>query len=275
MTRRRFSTAASRMRRAPPLIAPLGPRGLVYALGAAVGVLLLPYLLTGNLLLLALGLLAAIAGAAYALRGHPAGVLRGATGTALYVFVPALATTGTALYLRGLTSGVGSVPAAAVAGVVFAVATRSEYVTVDAAPDTYGAARLVLSLISYVTAFALFLVVFTAEVPLSVATLIVAVVALLLSMDILRDLEGDTATLFAYAGVCAIVVAEVCWALYYLALKDLIAPAFLLVTFYEVTGLIQSYLTGHFDRRTVAEYVVVGALGLLIITAGNMLSRSV
>ena len=96
---------------------------------------------------------------------------------------------------------------------------------------------------------------------------------MLLSLDILRELEVQTGTVLAYGGATAVVIAEVRWAVYYLGLPDLLAGGLLLVTFYELTGLMQSYLSGHFDRGTVREFAVVGTLSLLIIAGFTVWSR--
>lgn len=274
MDRPRFSTAGRRRPRRPRLPAALGQRGLLNGLALFFGLLLFLYLSSGNRLVL-LALVAAVAiGMDQALRTHPQADFRGVEATAIYLFVPVLFAIGAALFLRDTTGGVVvHLLAAAGAAVVFGLAARAEYVTVDASPETYPVARFALSLVSYLTAFALFTVVFTSSLPLPAATLIVAVTALLLTVDILRELEVQTGTLFAYAAAVAAVIAEARWALYYLGLPDLLSGALLLVAFYELTGLVQSYLSGHLDRRTMQEFGVIGVVGAAIVAGASVLSR--
>jgi hypothetical protein len=272
MDRMRFSLPRRRRRRSP-FVDALGQRGAINALAGVFGLVLLLYLLSGwtVLLLLLLGL--AGVGVDQLLRAHPRAEFQGPTATAIYLFVPVLYALGAALFLRDVAGGPWSLPAAVIAAAIFALAAQAEYLTVDAAPETYPTARFALSLVSYLTAFALFAVVFTAELVLPAAVAIVSVVALLLTVDILRELEVQTGTLFAYAAAVAAVTAEVRWATYYLGLGDLVAAALLLITFYELTGLVQSYLSGHLDRRTVLEYALVFVVGLMFVGGGEIIAR--
>lgn len=278
MNRLRFATVHRPRRPKLPIIQALGQRGTINALAVAFGVALLAFLSFGQGLLqgifLIVLLLLAGAGTDQVLRAHPRAEFEGPAATAIYLFVPVLYTVGVALFLDAVSHGLWNLPAAVLGAAGFGLAAHAEYLTVEAAPETYPIARFALSLVSYLTAFALFTVVFTSDLPLPAATLIVAVVSLLLTVDILRELEVQTLTLFAYAAAIAAVVAEVRWAIYYLALGDLLAGGLLLITFYLLTGLVQSYLSGHFDRHTMIEYGLVGIAGLVIITVGRILSRS-
>jgi hypothetical protein len=276
LDRLRFSTAGRPRRRRPPrFVAILGQRGFINALAIAFGLLLLGYLYWGSVYWAALLVLVAGFGVDQALRSHPQGDFRDLTSTAIYLFVPVLFALGSALFLREVSEGAWNLLSAAVAAGLFALAAQAEYLTIDVSPATYPGARFALSLVSYLTAFALFVIVFTSDLRLPVATLIVAVTALLLTVDILRELEVQTGTLFAYAAAVAAVVAEVRWVLYYLAPPDLLAGALVLLAFYLLTGLIQSYLSGHLDRRSVAEFGVVGVVGVAVISAAWLVSERV
>lgn len=269
----RFSLQRRRRRRSLAGRVPLSPQMLIHGLAALWGLVLLVYLWRGTPLLVPV--LAALAAGTtdQALRLHPAARFRGLTDTLLYLFVPILYAAGAAMFLRAVSHGLWNVPAATLAAVLLSLAINAEYVAVDATPDTYPNARFILTLIGYLTAFAIFTVVSTSDLPLPMATLIVAITALLLGLDILRELDVHMSTVLAYAGATAVVIAEVRWAVYYLGLPDLLAGGLLLVTFYELTGLVQSYLSGHFDRGTVREFAAVGVLSLLIIAGFTVWSR--
>src|SRR3712207_8447769 len=58
-----------------------------------------------------------------------------------------------------------------------------------------------------------------------------------LTVDILRELEADTGTLWAQAGAGAGGMAETRLALYFLSIGDVLAAAFMLLVFYPATGL--------------------------------------
>jgi hypothetical protein len=272
--RLRFSTLHRPRRRGPPGFAALGTRGAINGLALLYGLILLVYLATEQRLVLVVLVAWAAAGVDRALRAHPAGQFRGIAATAVYLFVPVLFTLGAALFLAELSRGLWNVVAAAGASLLFALSAHAEYVTVEASPATYPPARTALSLVSYLTAFALYTVVFTSGLALAPATLIVMLTSLLLTVDILREMEVQTGTLFAYAAGVAAVVAELRLAMFYLPPGDLVAGALLLLSFYELTGLTQSYLSGHLDRRTILEYGGVGVVGVAVITLAWILSRS-
>jgi hypothetical protein len=63
-------------------------------------------------------------------------------------------------------------------------------------------------------------------------------------------------------------------AMYFLPPGDLVAGALLLLAFYELTGLTQSYLSGHLDRRTIIEYGSVGLVGVAVIATAWVLSHN-
>ncbi len=275
MNRFRFSTVGRPRRRGLALITTVGQRTTINAVAVLFGLALLAYLATRQPLLLPLVLIIAAAGVDQTLRAHPRAEFRGVSSTTIYLFVPVLFALGAALFARDNVAGVWNLPAAAVAAVIYGLAAHAEYLTVDASPQTFPIARLSLSLVSYVTALLLFTVVFTSGLTLPAATLIVAVTSLLLTVDILRELEVQTTLLFAYAAAVAVVVAEVRWATYYLALGDLLAGGLMLVTFYVLTGLVQSYLGGYFDERTRREYAIVGVVGLVIVAGFHVLTRRV
>jgi hypothetical protein len=217
-------------------------------------------------------LLCAGVGVDQILRAHPAGNFRGPAATAIYLFVPVLYTAAAALFLREQVTGAWSLPVSAVAAVFFTLAAHAEYITVEADPESYPQARFALNLVSYLAAFGLFTVVFTAGLPLAAATVIVAVTALLLTVDVLREMDVSLGALFAYAAAVAAILAELRCALYYLALDNALPGALLLVAFYVLTGVMQSYLSGHLDRRAVTEFCLIGAAGLLIVAAARIVS---
>lgn len=252
----------------------LGRFQAVNLLTAIFGILVFAYLVSGRLpLLIALAAVVAF-GMDRLLRLHPSDDFHGPGATAVYLFVPVLYALGSTVFLAEIVAGVWALPAAGAAALLFAFAAHAEYVTVDANPATYPSARFALSLVSYVTAFALFVVVFTSDLPLATATLFVAVPSLLLTVDILREVDVPTNLLFASGAAVAAVVAELRWGLYYLSLGEYLAGALLLIGFYAVTGPLQSYFTGHLDRRATAEYAVTGTAGLVIIAVFHLLSRS-
>lgn len=248
-------------------IAPLSPFSATLALVAGFAVILAIYAATGFAPFLLLLVAVAVVGADRVVRLHPQARFHGASATLLYLFVPGLFALGAGLALREVDGAVWRFILWAAFSLCLLVAVRTEYLTVDPEADAYELARILLLLAVYLTAFLLFIVVFTAELPVLVGMALVGATAFLLTVDILRELEADTTTLWLEAGAIGIVVAETRLALYFLSIADVLAAAFLLLVFYPATGLIQNQIGGRLDRGTWLTYVgvfVAGSLAVLV-----------
>ena len=257
-------------RRVPALAATVGRASLVNGVALLFGLALFAYLTLDLVLFLPLLLLIAAVGADQVLRPHASGRFVGLSDTLLYLFVPVLFALGSALFLNDVVTGFWTVVGTVAATALFTAVLHATYLSVDGQPDSFPLSRFVLSLTGYLTAFALFTVVFTSEMPLPAATFVVAAVALLLAIDLLREMDISTTALVAHAAAIGAIVAETRWAMYYLGLGNLLAGALLLVTYYVATGVVQSHLSGQLDRRTAVEYGVIGGIGLLIVTAARI-----
>lgn len=273
--RLRFATTKRpHRRRRLPVVGVVSERALVNAFTVAFAAMLFLYLSTGRSPVLVALMAVAGLGVDQALRTHPREEFRGVTATAIYLFVPVLFAAAVGLAVRDVSSGLWNLVATLVASVIYYAAAQAEYLTVDASPDTYPVARMLLSFVSYLTAFGMFAVVFTSGLPLPAATLIVSATTLLLTVDILRELDVQTWLLFAYAAATAAVIAEARWAMYYVAFPDLVAGGQLLVTFYVASGLIQAYLSGHLDRRTMIEFGSFALAGEAIVVIATTIARA-
>lgn len=260
-------------RSVPPLERFAGVSPFSAALGLAVGfsLLLALYLVTGFVLFLVLLVGVAVAGTDRLVRLHPQARFHGAAATVLYLFVPGLFALGSALALNDLDSTVWRFVLWILFTFVFLVTVRMEYLTVDPEAETYELARFLLLFAIYLTALLLFVVVFTVDLPVLLGMVLVGATTFLLTIDILRELEPDSSTLWIQSGAVAVVLAEVRVALYYLSLADVLAGAFLLIAFYVATGLLQNRMSGRLDRGTWLVYAGVAAVGVLLVVVARLL----
>jgi hypothetical protein len=275
MDRFRLSTMRRpKRRRGLPGLSNLPRQALINILAALFGLCLLAYLALGYWFWLVPLLLVAGLGVDQILRTHPGAAFHGLADTAMYLFVPVLFALAAAVFFHHISAGLWNVPAAVGSALLFAWAVNAEYLTVEVSAQTYPLARLALSVVSHLTAFALFVVVSTSGLALAPALLAVALVTLLLTVDMLRELEISNTALFAYAAAAAAVTAEVRWAAYFLALPDFFAGGLLLIVFYELNGLLQSYLSGQLDRRAMSEFGGVGSAAGAIIAVFSAVVRN-
>jgi hypothetical protein len=126
-------------------------------------------------------------------------------------------------------------------------------------------AKQLLSLLTYLTAFGAFTVVYQTKERSLITATAVAVVAGLLSLVLLRTADAPRRRAVLYALLTAVAAGEVTWALNYWVVRELVGGAVLLLLFYVVVGLNEVILRGELTRRLLAEYVGVGIVGFLLI----------
>lgn len=243
---------------------------VVYGIGLALFLLVEP---TKPWILFAIVALAGL-GTDGILRTHPRAQLSGPADTAPFLFVPVLLALATGLFLEEVdaVSGYATIPAVIAASTMFAGALYAEYASVESQGPSYAAGRLLLNIITYVAAFVFYAVVYAYDVALLPSAFAIGLFSMLLAVEIFREAEADAYRALVFSVVIGLVVAEVHWALYFIALEDFLAGVLLLMVFYQATGLIQHHLTGHLDRQIAVEFSVVTGIGLTIVVAGRVLS---
>jgi hypothetical protein len=179
------------------------------------------------------------------------GLLAVATGLALVFFQ-----TGDPLIQRGLP-----LVGAALCGLALFAQDR-ELGQID---EPTGWPRLLLSLLTYVAAFALFTLVYQTKERSLVTASSTAILAFLLSLVMLRGTPSPRARTLLYAGMIGLLAGEVTWALNYWVVLALVGGAVLLLLFYVLVGVVEGILNGELTRRLLIEYSSVGLLGFLLI----------
>jgi Protein of unknown function (DUF5656) len=206
------------------------------------------------------------------LRGHPRAPAGGG-GIAVMV-LPALIVLGSVLFLRlplfsrGLAIAIGLL----VCGLFLATALYAEYQTIDPTGARYRRARLMLNLIAYVIAFALFSAIFAPKFRSILSATAVLLASGLIAAELFRG-AGRPAVQPFWIGVVALTLGQVTWALNYWVLGALAGGAILLLIFYTATGIIRSYLNGTLAPLVLTEHLVVAGAGLAAVVVGGLWLR--
>ncbi|MBF6600511.1 MAG: hypothetical protein IVW36_08380 [Dehalococcoidia bacterium] len=222
-------------------------------------------------ILLALTAIMAV-GADGIIRSHPAGEFRSLGDTSPYLFVPVLFTLSSGLFLQDVVLSYWAVPSVLGAAVLMGCALYAEYESVAPEATSGAMAHFLLNVITYLTAFGFYAVVYGFNVSLAPAALVVGLVSMLLSIEVFREAEADPIRALVFAAVIGIIAGEARWVLYFIPLDGILAGIFILLVFYLTTGVIAHYLTDHLDRMVLLEFATVSAAGLAIVVGGRMLA---
>jgi hypothetical protein len=205
------------------------------------------------------------------LRTHPQALGEEDIGwTAPLLFLPTLLALGSGLFLEDTLSGYWVLPGVVIAAGLMGAILYSEYISVDPFHSNYSTARFILNLGTFLTAFAFFAVVYSFDVALLPAALIVGLISLLLSVEVLRESEADPVRALVYAAAIGVIVGQARWALYFLPLDSYLAGVFLLLVFYLTSGLVQHHLNDDLRPPVVTEFALISVLGVVIVTLGRV-----
>ena len=240
---------------------------VVYAIGLTLFISIDP---VRPWILLALAALVAL-GTDGILRSHPRADFHTVADTAPHLFVPVLFTLASGLFLEDVVLGYWTAPAVLAAGALMAATVYAEHVSVEPLHESFPLARFVLNVVTYLTAFGFYAVVYGFDVELLPAAFAVGLVSMLLSIEIFREAEADPLRALVFAGVIGVIVGEARWVLYFIPLDGFLAGVFLMLAFYLTTGVISHYLTDRLDRNVLLEFAMVSAAGLAIVIGGRVL----
>jgi hypothetical protein len=165
------------------------------------------------------------------IRSYPSGVFRDVADTAPYLLLPVLLALGAGLFFEDTATGYWVWPAAAASAILMAATLYGQYVSVNPLAPAYPLARLMLTVVTYLTAFAFYAVVYSFGIGLLPAAAVVGLVSVLLANDILREAETNPWRTLTYAAAIGLVVAEARWSLHFLPLEGFLAGVFLLLAF--------------------------------------------
>jgi hypothetical protein len=205
------------------------------------------------------------------LREHPYAIrAQDMTWTAPLLFLPTLLALGAGLFLEDAVAGYFVLPGVAISGLLLAAVLYGQHIAVDGYHSMYPTARFLLNLGTYLTAFALYAVVYAFDVSLVPAALTVGLVSLLLAVEVLREAEAHPVRVLVFSGVIGLIVAQARWALYFLPLESYLAGVLLLLVFYITSGLIQHHLNNDLRGAVTTEFVAITGVGVLIVALGRI-----
>ena len=214
--------------------------------------------------ILALTALVAAVATEGAVRSHPE--WRGSSlGALSYALLPLLAVLGAGLFIAEAVGGYGRMVAGLAAGAATGLLLYAEYHSIAPGRPLFGPMRLVLAVVTYLVALALFTVFFTRDLNLPASTAAVGGLSFALALDLLRESRGRGASSVLAALAIGISLAELRIALYYFPLDDLLTGALMIIGFYVATGLVHHLLDDDLTPATLAEYLVVSGVSAAVV----------
>ena len=197
-------------------------------------------------------------------RNHPGFLALGRAHTwTLWVPPVAWFVAGAALFRLGPV-GTGLAPAA-VATVVLGVILFAQHRELQLTARSRRGAEFLVSLAVFVSAFALFGLLYAARAGGLAAVVLPALIAAVLAAVPLRRAVADDGRTTLYCALIGMVVGQVAWALTYWTTAGIVGGAVLLLLFYVLVGMSEAILDRSFGRRVLLEYAVVGTCGLVLI----------
>lgn len=194
-------------------------------------------------------------------RGHREWDGEGVFASLGYLFLPLLTTLGAGFFIDEALDGYARPVAAIAGGILVGIVSYGEYHTAEYGSRMYGTMRLVLAVITYLAAFAIYTVIFTSDLDVRTGTIYVGLASAALAIELLREsrLLGASSLLVGLA--IGLSVGELRAALYFFPLDGLLAGALLIIGFYLATGLAHHLLDHDLEWATTAEYLLVAAVG--------------
>lgn len=206
------------------------------------------------------------AGVESIMRAHPRVHLSETPYTAILWILPCVVIGGTVLALPLLRVSVQfSFFTIVGAGILLAFVVLGEYLTIDLQDPAYELARLGLNLAVYLAALGLFQSIYSLKLRSIQSAPLIAIVAGLLAVELLRASESDVRRTWLYAATVGVGIGEAIWALNYWNVSPLLGAVVLLLLFYLLTGFAQQYLFGKLNWRTILEFAIVTALIVLLV----------
>ncbi len=210
------------------------------------------------------------AGVESIMRAHPRVLLSETRYTAILWVLPCTLAMAAGVIIPGLPADrMYALTGILLTGIFLTLVILGEYYTIDLRDPAYSFARLGLNLATYLTALLLFGAIYALKVRSLLSSPVIAVIAGLLALELLRGSEADVRRTWFYAAAVGLAMGETMWAINYWNVSVLIGSTTMLLLFYVLTGVIQQYLWGHLRWRILLEFAfVIGAAVSLIIWRG-------
>ena len=185
------------------------------------------------------------------------------------LFLPALYALALPVFIEHNARGLWVPLSGVAAGLGFGAVVLAEVHSVRAYEAAFAWARMVSGAAAYLTAFAVLSLSYTFDLELAPAIAAAALVAGLLSIEVLRDASLDTLDTLTFAAVAALVIGELRWALHFVPLDGHLAALALVLALFFTSGVLYSHLHRQLTRAVLVEYVVVAAAGVILVVAAR------
>lgn len=182
-----------------------------------------------------------------------------------YWALPAALSILTVLLIPQAPTRIFQVAVLGMGGFAVAFSLFSLYITVDPGVSGFRRSRLLLNILAYGAALVLFLLVYQTRTRSLLSGTLVAGTAALLAAELLRTTTPRADLVLSYAAIVGLILGQVTWALNYWLLPGLTGGLLLLLIFYLIVGLAQQGLQGQLTRRVLLEFLLFGALALILI----------
>ena len=179
--------------------------------------------------------------------------------------LPALIVVGSYLFVRLFEDFIFQVAGTVLSALVLLVVIVAQYYSVGRQERYYGWSVIGLNLTTYIAGFLLFSSIYVNKWRTLESAPFVAVVTLCLTYELLRQTKVASRTLWLYALLVGMVLAEVMWALTYWKVRVLVGGIVPLLIFYVMVGILQAHLTKNLNRQVVREYGVVTVVVAVLI----------
>jgi intracellular septation protein A len=186
--------------------------------------------------------------------------------TATFWVLPSVLVVATQVLLRDLSWMGLRLALVGLAGTLLTIVMGAQYLTIESDGWRFRNARLVLNVAVYVAALFLFVTVYTSRVRSILSASSVLLVSGMLALDLFRIPPNKAWRLWLYAGLVALTMGQLTWAMNYVRMDARVGGAFLLLVFYVLTGIIQQYLWRRLTRRMLLEYAFVGLMGMALVS---------
>jgi hypothetical protein len=156
-----------------------------------------------------------------------------------------------------------------VGGGILAWLILTSYHILDSNRRSIALAQAVLRLLAYVLALIFFSNIYRTRLRSLVSATAITLTAGLISLSILQSTtfppKQPTRRIVLYASLIGLILGETTWALNYWQADALTVGVLLMLIFYILTGIAYEYVYNQINRRVVAEFLAVAALGVWVV----------
>lgn len=141
----------------------------------------------------------------------------------------------------------------------------AEYHTISPNNPSYPVARLTVTGLSYLIAFALFTLIYSTRERSVITATGTLLIAFALSLDLLAPHIIGLRQATTYALIVGWLIGQATWALNYWNISNWSAGVLLLTLFYVSVGLTQQYFQERLTRNVLIEFAVVAFVALVVV----------